>query len=437
MKKPLTINNAVATLVAILFIAAPSAYAAPVLSQTSVTVGLGQTTTVTAQSSSYDGVYMSYNSNGTVVSVQTSGNQITVTGNQIGSANVSICYVGTANDCTNLNVTVNTSASSNGSVSLDNANPSVVVGQAVTINASGGSGYYVSANSNASVASYSISGSVITVSGLQSGSTTVTICSAADGCASANINVIASSQNSSLSFGTTNPTVGVGQTISVSLSGGEKYFIFANSNNNIIQAVIKDDSYVSIYGVNPGSASLKVCVQSQPDNCGTLQVTVTSAPVTAQPATTATVIQSSPVITPSITQNSSITPSITQNSSTGEILAAVQSMQNQLAQILQQIQSMTSSLNQITSKLLAGSQAQTTGTVAGSYFFTQFLSVGSENAEVTALQQKLTALGFYSGPVTGYFGPLTETAVSNYQSARDISPVGYIGPGTRAILNSE
>src|SRR3990172_1328620 len=77
---------------------------APVLSQNSITVGLGQTMTITAQGST--GVYMSYSSNSSVASIVTNGTQISVTGNQPGSATASICYVGTSSSCTNLSVSV-------------------------------------------------------------------------------------------------------------------------------------------------------------------------------------------------------------------------------------------------------------------------------------------------------------------------------------------
>jgi len=72
---------------------------------------------------------------------------------------------------------------------------------------------------------------------------------------------------------------------------------------------------------------------------------------------------------------------------------------------------------------------------SASYVFKSFLTVGSRGTEVTALQQKLTALGFYTGPVTGYFGPLTAQGVRNLQKANGIETVGFVGPATRAALN--
>jgi peptidoglycan hydrolase-like protein with peptidoglycan-binding domain len=74
-------------------------------------------------------------------------------------------------------------------------------------------------------------------------------------------------------------------------------------------------------------------------------------------------------------------------------------------------------------------------TTASGYTFSNFLDVGSTGDDVTALQQKLTTLGDYSGPVTGYFGQLTQAAVEQFQGANGIAQVGYVGPATRAALN--
>jgi peptidoglycan hydrolase-like protein with peptidoglycan-binding domain len=45
--------------------------------------------------------------------------------------------------------------------------------------------------------------------------------------------------------------------------------------------------------------------------------------------------------------------------------------------------------------------------------------------------------GHYTGPVTGYFGPLTSEAVRKYQRANGLEAVGALGPKTRALLNRE
>ncbi|MDD5068514.1 MAG: peptidoglycan-binding domain-containing protein, partial [Candidatus Pacebacteria bacterium] len=66
------------------------------------------------------------------------------------------------------------------------------------------------------------------------------------------------------------------------------------------------------------------------------------------------------------------------------------------------------------------------------------LTVGSTGADVTALQNWLIENGFLSIPAaTGYFGPLTQSAVAAYQTSVGITPAaGYVGPITRAKLNA-
>ncbi len=67
--------------------------------------------------------------------------------------------------------------------------------------------------------------------------------------------------------------------------------------------------------------------------------------------------------------------------------------------------------------------------------FTKDLKVGSRGEEVTALQLFLIARGLLFGDATGYFGILTKTAVTTFQSENGLPAVGNVGPMTRAILN--
>lgn len=64
------------------------------------------------------------------------------------------------------------------------------------------------------------------------------------------------------------------------------------------------------------------------------------------------------------------------------------------------------------------------------------LGVGSSGAQVRLLQNKLRALGYFSGEATGYFGIKTRAAVVAFQQAQGISPTGFVGPITRAALNN-
>jgi peptidoglycan hydrolase-like protein with peptidoglycan-binding domain len=72
--------------------------------------------------------------------------------------------------------------------------------------------------------------------------------------------------------------------------------------------------------------------------------------------------------------------------------------------------------------------------------FTRSLDVGYSGADVTSLQQFLSARGFLSMPAgvaMGYFDQTTKNALSSYQNAAGIYPGdGYFGPATRASVDA-
>ncbi|HEX4104492.1 MAG TPA: peptidoglycan-binding protein [Candidatus Paceibacterota bacterium] len=377
-------------------------------SQNNFTVGVGQGTAVSVSGGS--GVYsVSSNSNPGVASAVQSGNTITVTGEEDGTTNVSVCD--TSGNCGTLYITVSATTSS-GSLSFSNANPSVTLGETVPVSIYGGSGYYITGNSNPSVVSPSVNGSSVNVEGLENGQSTITVCSSSNGCGYIYVTVGGSTTTSgNVNFGVTNPSLTVGESYSVSLSGSGSYYISSNPSSGVASASVSG-STLTLYGESIGSDSVAVCASG--GGCNTIYVTVGSQSTAGTGTTSASV---------------------------SALLSSVQSMQTELAQIVTQIQSMETTLTQLTSSAEASlgtttsGGTTTTGTTSGLYDFTQFLGVGSENADVTALQQYLTNKGFYTGPITGFYGTETEAAVEQYQSAHGIDPVGYVGPSTRAALN--
>lgn len=73
---------------------------------------------------------------------------------------------------------------------------------------------------------------------------------------------------------------------------------------------------------------------------------------------------------------------------------------------------------------------------ASAFTFVRELALEDTGADVTALQNRLTREGVYSGPITGYFGQLTEAGVKAYQAKMGISNTGNVGPQTMAALNN-
>lgn len=75
--------------------------------------------------------------------------------------------------------------------------------------------------------------------------------------------------------------------------------------------------------------------------------------------------------------------------------------------------------------------------VASAETLTRQLQVGARGADVSALQSFLAEdpTIYPQGLVTGYFGPLTKSAVSNFQARNGISTVGRVGPITMMAIN--
>jgi murein L,D-transpeptidase YcbB/YkuD len=79
-----------------------------------------------------------------------------------------------------------------------------------------------------------------------------------------------------------------------------------------------------------------------------------------------------------------------------------------------------------------GSPATTTTTINPAT--RPVLKLGSTGADVTLLQQKLTAAGFNPGAADGNFGAGTQTAVINFQKSKNLPADGIVGAATWAAL---
>ena len=76
------------------------------------------------------------------------------------------------------------------------------------------------------------------------------------------------------------------------------------------------------------------------------------------------------------------------------------------------------------------------GSSTSCYSFTRDLTVGSQGADVTALQNYLAAKGYFNVAATGYFGSITAQAAAAWQSANGVMPAaGYFGPVSQASIS--
>ncbi|MCP2729059.1 peptidoglycan-binding domain-containing protein [Limnofasciculus baicalensis] len=64
------------------------------------------------------------------------------------------------------------------------------------------------------------------------------------------------------------------------------------------------------------------------------------------------------------------------------------------------------------------------------------LKKGDKGSDVTSLQKTLQDAGYFNGPITGYYGPVTEAAVKKFQEAKGIKSDGVAGANTQGKLGT-
>lgn len=76
-----------------------------------------------------------------------------------------------------------------------------------------------------------------------------------------------------------------------------------------------------------------------------------------------------------------------------------------------------------------------TTAIASAFGITKTLSLGlKKDPQVVTLQSFLIANGYLVATADGNFGPKTQAAVKKFQTANGISPLGIVGPQTRALI---
>jgi hypothetical protein len=386
-------------------------------SQTNPIVTVGQSMTVMLYGGS--GTYYFTSTPSSVVQATISGNSLLLYGANSGAVSVSVCSAG---GCGTLPVTVTGSLS--GTSLTFSPNPvSVYPGQTASVSLYGNGGYYLLGNQPPGVSAY-INGAVLTVSTagyIGAASNVVTICQSGGQCA--NLTIIAGAgsiygssiygsnaygnypygnysygSGGSIYFTPSNPTIFVGQSANVALSGGSGgYYVPTYATANV-QASVNGSNLV-LYGISPGSSPVSVC-SSVGGGCSSLYVTVSGGNTAAA--------YSYPPNYQASYQSTAASPSM------DSLLAQLQQLQQQIAD----------------------SNANSSyGQTGGSGQFYNFLAVGYAGSEVSALQEFLAQQGFYNGPITGYYGPLTAAAVREYQRVHGLPATGTVDPATRAALN--
>jgi hypothetical protein len=246
------------------------------LSQNSISVTVGQTSTITI-SGGY-APYSMYPNSPNLYQVALGGNTLTVIGQNTGSDTLRICSTGSTTSCASLYITINSGSNYYGSsIYLNQNSISLSTGSSAVISITGNGGYYVSSNSNSGIATTSISGNTLNIYGVTTGSTNISVCQNGGQCVTLYVTVNNGynygSTNSALTFSQNNLSLAIGQTMTVYVYGGTSstYNVAYNSNLNTAQSSLSG-STLTISGLANGAVTIAVC--STANNCSALNVTV-------------------------------------------------------------------------------------------------------------------------------------------------------------------
>lgn len=81
------------------------------------------------------------------------------------------------------------------------------------------------------------------------------------------------------------------------------------------------------------------------------------------------------------------------------------------------------------------SAATTTVSASACPMFTRSLYVGVSGSDVATLQEFLASQGYFNASATGYFGPITQSAVAHWQAQGGVASFGSAGSGTFGPLS--
>lgn len=244
------------------------------LSQAGIVLPVGQAANVTATNTGSNSLYLSNNSNPTIANISISANTINIVANTQGSTVATVCVLNNNSNCSSIYITVQSAGASQLSFSQNNV-PIASGQQNVPVTISGGTGSYsISNNSNPSIIQAYVSGSTVNLTTTSnSGSASITVCSAdLSSCGILNVTA-ATTGSSTITFSQTNPTVSAGQSTIVTIYGtsGSVFYVSSNTNPSIVQANISSNT-LTLVGNSNGSSTITVC--SSTGSCGTLTATV-------------------------------------------------------------------------------------------------------------------------------------------------------------------
>lgn len=304
-------------------------------------------------------------------------------------------------------------------------------------------------NTNASAVAAAIRYGQLDVSALGNGLATLTVC-VSDGTDCHDLAVTAGTGSpngeGSLALSQTAPVLVAGHVASIYISGpGANYYLSSNSAPSIAQASVSQN-LITISATSPGTTRMEACSPANACSAFTVSVlpetnTSSRAAIIASPSSVSVAVgERAPVLIAgrgifTAVSNSFQTASTTLDQNThlsvigmaeGTATVQVCDGQNNCDYV---------SVRVTPARAPTTAPSPNPAPAPSGAAFTHLLTRGSSGAEVLKLQQKLVAQGYLKAKPNGYYGMQTIAAVKKLQKANGVTQTGYVGPGTRAVLN--
>lgn len=409
------------------------------LNQTTPNLKIGETLTIPI-SGGTDGSYSVFlNTDANIVRADVTGNSLVLYGLSGGSATVIVCSANGRCAGTSATVAKNVSGDS-GPLTLSQNNSWLLVGQSFGVKVSGGTTPYSVLKNSDNILASSLADNILTITGVNPGSTNVNVCSAEGGCVALAVLVNGTTYNTSISLSKNNVSLVAGQSSDSAITGNGGYYVANNTNQNVAEVSVNGNTAI-VSAVKSGNAEVSICQNG--GQCAIISITVLSAsiPVKTEPAPA-----SSPEKTTVLTvvvENEKVAGAVAFADNTlvragnGKIYVIINNKKKHIKTLAE--------LRNYAGKAVLNASVADLNTLpdynasvpSGKYKFKNTLSYGVTSAEVKELQKCLTAEGFYRGAISGRYLISTVAAVKQFQKKNGIKQTGNVGPQTMSALNRQ
>ena len=383
------------------------------LSQTYVTLNAGQSTLITS-SNGYNLTAWSNNTGVASVNTSASAREVSIYGISKGTATITVCSSNAG--CVNVNVTVNNY--STGTLTLSQTNVTLTTDQSITITSSNGTN--LTATTNNSMVTVSNWNNQITIKGVSTGTSIVTVCSGNVGCANVYITVNKGTTGNH-QISQTNLNLTSGQSVVITSANGTSLSATPN-NSNVTASTNWWNNLITITGVSTGSSVVAVC--SDNVGCTNVYVSVNGAAVTGNTFAGNTLTLNQSNVTLAVGQSSTLTVqrepsysgySITSNSSPNVVSATVQGNSINVKGL-----SVGSSILTV-----CANSNYSCGTITITVNGSISLSQKSLTLNNTSPRQTVTIYGNGPFSLTGNTNPSVVAATLNSDNTLSLSATGY------------